>query len=83
MHYIYFLCIIYIYILYILLSLYIDSYSLQSRNNTQRLCNFPRPDIYNFLWPLFVDGVQLLQGYAEPLQRDSLLLTRNSWYSLH
>ena len=34
------------------------------------------------LWPLFLDGVQLPQGYAEPLQGDSLLFTRNSWYSL-
>ena len=34
------------------------------------------------LWPLSLDGVQLPQGYAEPLQGDSLLFTRNSWYSL-
>ena len=34
------------------------------------------------LWPLFVGGVQLPQGYAEPLRGDSLLFTRNSWYSL-
>ena len=31
---------------------------------------------------LFVDGVQLPQGYIEPLRVDSLLFTRNSWYSL-
>ena len=34
------------------------------------------------LWPLFFDGVQLPQGYAEPLRGDSLLFTRNFWYSL-
>ena len=31
---------------------------------------------------LFVDGMQLPQGYTEPLREDSLLFTRNSWYSL-
>ena len=35
------------------------------------------------LWPLFVDGVHLPQGYTEPLWGDSLLFTRNSWYSLN
>ena len=36
-----------------------------------------------FIWPLFVDGVQQLpQGYTAPLRGDSLLLSRNSWYSL-
>ena len=39
--------------------------------------------IYKTLWPLFVVGVQLLQGYTEPLWGDSLLFTRNSWYSLN
>ena len=34
------------------------------------------------LWPLLVDGVQLPQGYTELLRGDSLLFTRNSWYSL-
>ena len=34
------------------------------------------------LWPLFVDGVQLPQGYIELLWGYSLLFTRNSWYSL-
>ena len=34
------------------------------------------------LWPLFVDGVQLPQGYTELLWGYSLLFTRNSWYSL-
>ena len=28
-------------------------------------------------------GVQLSQGYTEPLWGDSLLFTRNSWYSLN
>ena len=35
------------------------------------------------LCPLFVDGVQLPQGYTEPLWVDSLLFTRNYWYSLN
>ena len=39
--------------------------------------------IYNTLWPLFVDGVQLPQGYTESLWGDSLLFNRNSWYSLN
>ena len=39
--------------------------------------------IYKTLWPLFVDGVQLPQGYTEPLWEDSLLFTRNPWYSLN
>ena len=39
--------------------------------------------IYKTLWPLLVDGVQLLQGYTETLWGDSLLFTRNSWYSLN
>ena len=30
-----------------------------------------------------MDGVQLPQGYTEPLWGDSLLFTRNSWYSLN
>ena len=39
--------------------------------------------IYTKLYVLlFVDGVQLPQGYIEPLRVDSLLFTRNSWYSL-
>ena len=38
--------------------------------------------IYKTLWPLFVDGVQLPQRYTEPLRGDSLLRSRNSWYSL-
>ena len=29
-----------------------------------------------------MDGVQLPQGYIEPVRGDSLLFTRNSWYSL-
>ena len=37
---------------------------------------------YKILWFLFVDGVQLPQGKTEPLRGDSLLSTRNSWYSL-
>ena len=39
--------------------------------------------IYKTLCPLFVDGVELPQGYTEPLWGDSLLFTRNSWYSLN
>ena len=39
--------------------------------------------IFKILWPLFVDGVHLPQGYTEPLWGDSLLFTRNSWYSLN
>ena len=39
--------------------------------------------IYKSLWSLFVDGVQLPQGFTEPLWGDSLLFTRNSWYSLN
>ena len=38
--------------------------------------------IYKTLRPLFVDGVQLPQGYTEPLKEDSLLFTRNFLYSL-
>ena len=38
------------------------SYCLRSRNNTRKLYNLPRQDIYKTLWPLFVDGVQLPQG---------------------
>ena len=38
--------------------------------------------IYKSLRPLFVDGVQLPQGYTEPLREHSLLFTRNSWHSL-
>ena len=34
------------------------------------------------LWALFVDGIQLPQGYTEPLYGASLVFTRNSWYSL-
>ena len=36
---------------------------------------------YKTLWLLFVDRVELPQGYTEPLRADSLLFTRNSWYS--
>ena len=39
--------------------------------------------IYKTSWPLFADGVHLLQGYTEPLWGDSLLFTRYSWYSLN
>ena len=38
---------------------------------------------YKILWPLFVDGVQLPQGYTELLWGDSLLFSRNSWYLLN
>ena len=38
--------------------------------------------IYKTLRTFFVDGMQLPQGYAEPLREDSLLSTRTSWYSL-
>ena len=38
--------------------------------------------IYMTLWLLFVDGVQLPQGYTEPVRGDSLLFTRNVCYSL-
>ena len=34
------------------------------------------------LWPLFVDGVQLPQGYIELLRGYSLLFPGNSWYLL-
>ena len=39
--------------------------------------------IHKTLWPLFVDGVNLPQDYTEPLWGDSLIFTRNSWYSLN
>ena len=39
--------------------------------------------IYKTLWLPFVHGVQLPQGYTEPLWGDSLLFTINSWYSLN
>ena len=38
--------------------------------------------IYITFWSLFVDGVQVPHGYAEPLWGDSSLFKRNSWYSL-
>ena len=38
--------------------------------------------IYKTLRTFFVDGMQLPQGYAEPLREDNLLSTRTSWYSL-
>ena len=37
----------------------------------------------NFRISFFVDGVQLPQGYTEPLWGDSLVFTKNSWYSLN
>ena len=40
------------------------------------------PDIKT-LWFIFVDGMQLLQDYTEPLRGDSSLFTRNSWYLLN
>ena len=39
--------------------------------------------IYITFWALFVDWVQLPQGQIETLWGDSLLFTRNSWYSLN
>ena len=55
-----------------------------------KISNFPLPltaipktQIFKTLCPLFVDGVQLPQGYTEPLWGNSLLFTRNSWYSLN
>ena len=38
--------------------------------------------IYICIYPLFVDDVQIPQGYTEPLWRDTLLFTRNFWDSL-
>ena len=38
--------------------------------------------IHKTLWSLFVDVLELPQGYTEPLRGDSLLFTRNSWFSL-
>ena len=42
--------------------------------------------IYSFmakpLWLLFENGVQLPEGYTEPLWGDSLLFIRNSWDSI-
>ena len=38
--------------------------------------------IYMTLWLLSVDRMQLPQGHTEPLRGDSLLFSRNSWYSL-
>ena len=57
---------------------------------TSKISDFPQPltaiwrnPIYKTLCPLFVDGMQLPQGYTEPLWGGSLLFTRNSWYSLN
>ena len=61
--------------------------------NFHNLCYFMIADLYIYIYiyilhifkillPLFVDGVQLPQGYTKPLWEDSLLSTRNSWYSL-
>ena len=65
-------------------------------SNLHSLCYFMISDyiyiyiyIYIYLYSLeavaphlFVDWVQLLQGYTKTLQGDSLLFTRNSCYSL-
>ena len=39
--------------------------------------------IYKTLWSLFVDGMQLPQGYTDPLWRGTLLFSRNSCDSLY
>ena len=60
------------------------------KNSPSKISDSPQPlnaiwktPIYKTLWPLFVYGVQLLQGYTEPLWGGSLLFTRYSWYSLN
>ena len=55
----------------------IASPPLQSLTTTWKI------PIYKSLWPHFVDGVQLPQGYTKPLWGDSLLFTKNSWCSLN
>ena len=50
-------------------------------HSPQPLTAIWKTPIFKTSWPLFVDGVQLPQGYTEPLWGDSLLFTRNSWYS--
>ena len=37
--------------IYIYIYIYIYSYSLRSWNNTHKLCNLPRQDIYKMRWP--------------------------------
>ena len=60
------------------------------KNSPSKNYDSPQPlnaiwktSIYKTLWPLFVYGVQLLQGYTEPLWGGSLLFTRNPLYSLN
>ena len=60
------------------------------KHSPSKISDSPQPlnaiwktPIYKTLWPLFVYGVQMPQGYTEPLWEDSLLITRNSWYSLN
>ena len=52
-------------------------------DSPQTLTAIWKNPIHKTLCPLFVDGVQLPQGYTEPLWGDSLLFTKNSWYSLN
>ena len=40
------------------------------------------PHAFETLWSHFVDGVQLPQGYTATLWGDSLIFTRDSWYSV-
>ena len=49
----------------------------------QPLTTIWKTPVFKTLRSLFVDGVQWPQGYTEPLCGDSLLFTRNSWYSLN
>ena len=70
--------IIYIYI-YIYMYIFIYTFSLPSWNNTHKLRNLLRQDIYKTFWHLFLDGVQLLDRVTTRLDRVSTV-ARQSHY---